>query len=276
MAQEVVLSRAANRMIGFGPTTVYFHGVSDETSWNINRKNPETFDPIEGVVPYGIRRVWMPIPSQANGVITKLWQMRPQFEATGRVEFMGKVNADGCPIPTGEAFAVCSADCATVVAYSKDHLVTLAAHAGRDSVLERSFIKTGNACRQNLGVLHSIVAAMWALGYDPREVFLGVFGGIRTNFLHPPDHAEYGGFNRRLISFCKRIDGAVLDDQTGDIDMYAVIAGVAVRIGILEKHIFFDDVDTGSDVDEHGNPLWASHRHGKPGMRNLCIVHNHG
>jgi len=267
----------------FGPTTVYTHGIGPNINWKLDRKSPNAFRNIVDVLPKNIDGLWMPIPTKANAKIAHMfdfefedWTMHSKEESDTAV--FGKCFADGTFFSDDHVFGMTTADCPVIVLYDNETGTVGAAHAGRDSVLDRYFIETEgkNSGREVFGIVNAMVEMAHSLYRVSLEnLCLGIFGGMRTNFHHDPHHFSYGSYNRKLVEYCGQFEGAVLDKGTGKIDMYAVIRGIAINLGVSSENIHFDSVDTGSQVDGNGEPLWASHRL-RPGARNLVLVHHHG
>lgn len=256
----------------FGPAIVAFHGIAGSVSnWKVDREDPESFEKIVNVLPRYVDSVRMPIPTDSNALIAHPDDFKRTFVVGEDVRISDGVKADGCIIPPYHSFGIVSADCATIVAHC-NAIFLIAAHAGRDSVIDRDAILGKPATRMRFGVVHAILS-MARRAVIPKEVLhIGVFGGIRSRLYHDPDHEAHGAYNRALVRYCSDFEGAVLDEKRGEIDMYAVIRGIAISLGIPAENIAFDDVDTGKEELVGGKRRFASHRHGTPGTRNLTLV----
>jgi len=256
----------------FGSATVAVHGIAGEvTNWKMDRDDPESFQHIADVTPDDIKTIRMPVPTKANAIIAEHTDFTRTIDAPRGVKVLDGIEADGCCIPPEHAFGIVSADCATIVVHNNARLL-IAAHAGRDSVVDRDFVSGKPTQRHHFGVVHSAISMASQAGIPLGNLCLGVFGGIRTRLYHDPQHPVYGEFNRKLIAYCSDFPGAVLNDNTGEIDMYAVIRGIAIRLGIPRGQIAFDDIDTGAGEMIDDKPRWASHRHGTKGTRNFMLV----
>ncbi|QSH39054.1 hypothetical protein JXR01_01945 [Candidatus Kaiserbacteria bacterium] len=270
-ASAVNRSRVETRTTGFGPAEIQLFSGAGDIDWSVDRSKLDTFDEILGVTPPNIQKLWMPRPTEANGELAPQGDFSPLFDGHEHPIIMGNCDADGCIVRHGDAFGLLSADCATLVAYADD--MVIAAHAGRDSVMDRTVIAGGDPSRDYSGILESIVVEFLDAGYRPQDVHLGIFGGIQSNFLHDPTHPEYGEYNRGLIHYAKQFEGALINEEIGDINMNALIRAKATQIyGINPDKIIDDGVDSGSDRDAHGNLLWASHRHAKNGHRERNFI----
>lgn len=266
---EDILSR---KVFGFGPARIAVHGIAGTVeNWRMTRSDPSTFQNIVRASPKHVTQLRMPIPSKANALIARKSDFARPFCVEDK-EVIGGVYADGCFIHPHQAFGIVSADCATIVIHDGSGEFLIAAHAGRDSVIDREAILTGVPSREHFGVVHTVVSCAKEIGIRVRSLHLGVFGGIRSNFLHNPQHSVHGPFNQAFIKWCRNAEGAVRNSRTGDIDMYCVIQSVAVQLGIPRSNIAFDDIDTGNGEVCGVTPRWASHRHGRPLTRNLALV----
>lgn len=262
---------SVKRMYAVGQATVKVHGRSRH--WSLDCTNPESIQPIVRELPKGVTRLWAPIPTHATGHVAPTQAFSAECTIAD-VRVMGKVHADGCVIPKGDAFAVLSADCHTLVAYDTDNTVLIAAHAARDSVLDRKLIENRLGSRTPPGIVDAVMDEMRERNISPEDVHMHLVCGIRSGFSHLPHHRKYGAYNRALIAFARQFD-AVVDEEDGAIDMVQLITGYAhSSYGVPRRNVSCDGIDTATDTDDNGKPLWASHRHGAPGERNLVIVHH--
>lgn len=260
---------------GFGPTRVAVHGTCNGVNWAVNRDEPESFYKIEDVVPTDVCSVRMPIPSNMNARMATSEEFESIFTSS-RATFYGGVYADGCCLPHRCALGITSADCPTIVMYGGTRFVA-AAHAARDSLINREWLMHGYpGARPAEGIIQNMLILARAAGIQPSDLSLGVFGGIREGFTHHPEHEIHGEYNRALIAYCRTFGmpskSAVRDASCGEIDLYRLIRGIAVREGISSQNIFFDEIDTRNDVTPLGEPRWASHSRDPSGKRNLVLV----
>jgi copper oxidase (laccase) domain-containing protein len=250
---------------GRGDIELFVFGRKDQIK--INRSNPESFRPIVEKLPEYVNRVWAPSPAQSNAAIVAHSDYR-EIANLDTIPVMGKVSADGVCINRSEAFAITSADCPTIIAYGrsvddKPHLY--AAHAGRDSLVDRTLLTKGSFGRKDFGIVFALIREMTARRVQKEDINIKVLCGIRSGFYHPPTHPTFGSYNKKLIDYCKKYPDAVRDEVSGEIDLYELIRGQAIAGGILWKNISFDRNDTGSQED------LASYRRNKE-ERNLVLV----
>ncbi len=237
----------------------------------IARHDPTSMWPIVEKVPDGINTLLLPNPTESNACILKLGESIPSDRITD-MSVHADMYADGAVIDKGEAFAITSADCPTIVVYGRDKagkLFVCAAHASRESLLDRESILHGYKFRADFSVVYSALNRLYEYGVCVDSVHMHIYCGIRSGFTHPQSGGNrYSLYNRNLINYCNSLSSnIVLDEDSGEIDLYALIRAQAVDMGVPEQSVIFDDMDTYTDS------LWASNRR-DPGTskRNLVIV----
>ena len=259
-----------------------FDGISSGgCDWTIDRNHQNGLDKIVDAVRAtfsstirGNKRVWMPIPTRANAQLA--FPSTFEIETTGSddVTILGKCFADGAIVPRGEIFGITSADCPTVIAWDRQRTHLWCFHAARDSLFDRKYILEGTKSREHCSVVAATVDAMQQQGVRSSDMYLHVCCGIRTGFLHPPSHVLYGTYNTALLEACEAY-GAITDYATSEIDLFLVIRGQAVELGVPASNISVDCIDTFRDTDGKGHFLWASSRCEKrKHLRNLVLVYH--
>lgn len=194
------------------------------------------------------------------------------------------VNADGCEIPQGKYMMLASADCPTIIARSRVSGKVVAAHAGRDCLVDRTHLETGTPSRPHESVVDGIMYKFleWNVRAQDLDVFItcGIGGGY---FYHRPTDQKYGATNRKLIAHFRRLgDYCVLaPDTLGGICLPAIIRAQFAKYGVLEDKIANDDIDTFGDIYvDTGEAIWHSSARGKTpaekAMRNLVVIYNRG
>ncbi|PCH91480.1 hypothetical protein COB18_03880 [Candidatus Kaiserbacteria bacterium] len=253
-----------------GYAVVRCFGIAGGKNWSIDRNDPKTFNAIFDAAPAGVSRIWMPIPSHSNAEIAKRGTFSIEFERGG-IPIMGKICGDGVQLFPGEAFAITSADCPTVVMYDRDKTQTVCFHASRESLIDKKYLLNQKPRRTPFSVVESALQVFTTNGIDCRDIRIHIFCGIRSGFIHPPNDPNHSKYNKALISWCKNY-GAVLDAQLGEIDLYAVIRAQAIERGVLDANIAYDGIDT-HEATHDGKFCWASNRRDLIKTRNLVLVH---
>ncbi|MBL4644638.1 MAG: laccase domain-containing protein [Candidatus Pacebacteria bacterium] len=260
-----------------GPALVGCFGILGGQDWKLDRTNPNGFDHILNVLPDEVQRLWMPVPTKADATIALSPEFKKEVQKDGKT-VMGKCFADGVFIPKGEAFAITSADCPTVAMYDRKERHMLCFHAGRDSLFDRSVLLSGisgTPSREHFSVVHNALSLFRELGVLPEDIFMNLFCGIRTGFQHQRHHFMYGEYNSSLLNWCRRYEGALVNENiTDEIDLHAIVRGQAIECGVPSQHIHFDGIDTYHDTWT-GRHLWASARSDpRKKKRNLVLVHH--
>ena len=273
MSQQTHLEIAAPTNTICGPARVQCLGIGDDHNWKIDRSNPSTFDPIVTLLKKGTKHLWMPRPTKANGRFVT----PPEFgiECTRHgVAVMGACDADGAFVPKGDAFAITSADCPTVVLWDANSTHVCCLHAARESLLDRALVEHNVPSRDYFSVVHDALFALRGQGIQLHDVRMHVFCGVRKGFRHPRNHPTHGAYNKKLLAWCEEnYAGSVTGEHKDEIDLYAVACAQAVEYGVPHTHVYFDTIDTFRDTTRDGLYQWASaldptRRH----KRNLVLV----
>ena len=280
MPQVVRLHEPLTSTTICGKASVDCYGIRGKKNWAIDRKQPETFNKIFSILPRGISRVWMPIPTNANAEIAPSFAFSEEISRFKTI-IMGKCFADGAVIQSGEAFAITSADCHTCVMWDrKNKDCTVCFHAARDSLFDRERLLNRRSSRKHDSVIDAALDIFRNRGILPRDIRIFTFCGIRTGFLHPANHPEYGKYNQRLLEECANYPFAIIDRRSGELDMHAVIAGQAIERGVPKSQIASDGIDTYREYTASGEFCWASARRSSDNkttlkQRNLVLVHRY-
>lgn len=178
------------------------------------------------------------------------------------------------PFESNDAFVVSAADCALIV--MKVSNVLYAAHAGRDSLIDRGLINTGKPSKEHPSIVDGLMAPLVEVPRDEFEVFIGFTISKGPHFEHPVDHPEFGADNLRLIeavaaNFPSHEDVKLGDSfwKRGQFDMKGLIMSQFKKWGVTKFET--DNVCTFSDKDKNNKHLWFSNRR-TPTLRNLFIV----
>lgn len=163
-----------------------------------------------------------------------------------------------------EAFFILSADCPTIVAAGK--YIAIAAHAGRDCLLDKQKIHTGKISRRNESVVDAIMEKYLMAGEFIKDLHVFITCGIKAeNFRHPVDHPHYGEKNKTLIKYLiAKYDNDCLKGrpEEGLISLEDLIKKQFILHGVPPENIATDGIDTYGD-NILGNHLWHSCARGK-------------
>lgn len=216
-----------------------------------------------------VTAVLAPSPMQFNGRVCAEEELTEAIKLPRGGLIKRGAFADGVELKPGQAFMMSSADCFLVVARSGKRVV--AAHAGRDSVLNRKLIESGDSPFKYKNVVASVVEKFPE--NESIEVFVGLGFG-NDGFAHPWDHRKHGAYNRLMTRFV--IDTYGKDcvagaPEEGRIKLGDIIVEDFVRWGVPRENITRDAVDTSADSHNGSGYTWHSHRRGDT-TRNLVIA----
>ncbi len=184
------------------------------------------------------------------------------------------VCADGLSgLSPSQGFVMSAADCALIVVRSDE--TTVAAHAGRDSVIDMLLMK-GEPGRASESVVHNICTlARENEDLENLKVWIGFSISAGRHFQHAVNSTAYP-HNKKLVEYISQKYGAECfkDDGQGGalgwLDLKELIRRQFIQCGIKEQDIELDSVCTRSDMRD-GKPVWYSNvRNGVE--RNLIAV----
>lgn len=255
-----------------------FKGI--DTSPDARETHSGIFDALASIE--GRHAYLAPSPILMNAEILK----EEEMWAGNRWNFSGKSlfrssEADGIQgITVRRGYAVSAADCALVVAKHGDLII--AAHAGRNSVIDMDYMK-GKPERRNESVVHSIRNAIGLTGRNFRDtrVWVGFSISPGPHFAHAIND-ERNPHNRKMVGEItkKYGPGCFLDDgqegALGWLDNKELIRRQFTTLGVREENIELDSVCTYSDKDVNGEPVWYSSKrqlvNEESQKRNLMVV----
>lgn len=236
----------------------------------------ETFNP--GIVGrlsvlmerHGIHRLYLPSPSRFNGLVTEADELKCRWP--GMPVYRGAF-VEGVTLgKIGEAVGIASGDCPTIIARNRSSLLTLSAHAGRESLYDLGEIRSGNPSRRFRSVVDAIVAALAPDGRGLEAIWAHVTCGIgREAFTHRTDDPVHGERNRLLLADLGARWGAHCVGGER-IDLYAVIAAQFRALGVPDERLSFRRDCTFVDMTPEGGHRWHSNRRAKDGKRNLVVA----
>ncbi len=235
---------------------------------------------------FNIRRIYAPRPVNMNSEVVDPQDLGVElvidykdFGDAGGLEtlLLRGVNADGIRLPEKSMFAVSSADCALIVVKWRNQM--WAAHAGRDSLMDRELIET-NGLRVGKyypSVVNSIMEEIPRKFSSETQVFMGCTISKGAHFEHPIDHPnpKYAEFNQKMINHIWKTYGQPVSSQDmsfwerGQIDMKWLMRRQFESYGVI--HFETDNICTYSEINPNDTFKWYSNRRDKI-MRNLFLV----
>ena len=148
----------------------------------------------------GVRAAYAPHVSSASARIVESRQLRECVPLGGDVRLYRQHNleADGVFLEEDETFVMSAAGCPVIIAAGGDHFV--AAHAARDSLIDRLFV-SGVRSRAFTSVVDCIVNRFRARGISPQDISMTMHFSIAPDrFEHSDAHPIHGAYNRALIT----------------------------------------------------------------------------
>lgn len=229
-------------------------------------------------VPTRVPTIYAPRPSEFNAKICRSDELRTVFatnhDSMVEADFPDNwdlavhrgVNADGCDVPRRSAFWLSSADCPCILAYAPRSGHLICAHAGRYSLVDRVWLKTGAASREHPSVVSAIVARFAKMGDKPGDITYFITCGISPkNFKHPADDPQQGESNARIIKWALSISWDCVhgDVRAGCLDLTQIIILQFASLGIPPTRGGSDWIDTYGDTDRQGQHKWWSYERAK-------------
>ncbi|MCK6462984.1 MAG: laccase domain-containing protein [Candidatus Pacebacteria bacterium] len=208
----------------------------------------------------GVTNIFAPSCEKFNAEVVWEKSFRQKIRFRGGLTIRKGVFADGVVLENRQdAFFVPSADCPTVVATGK--YIVIAAHAGRDCLLDKQKIHTGKRSRRNGSVVDAIMEKYIMAGEFIKDLRVFITCGIKAeNFRHPINHPQYGKKNEVLINHLLTEYGEDClkgNPEEGKISLDGLIKTQFLRHGVPPENLLADGIDTFSDniLDEH---VWHS------------------
>jgi len=176
-----------------------------------------------------------------------------------------RLPADGVFLDPEQGFVMSAAGCPIILASGGNYFI--AAHAGRDSLIERNTVSGEGPRREHQSVVDTIVDKFRHRGVSKRDIAMVMMFSIPAKaFEHRFDHPTYGEYNRRLDALVRtRWPGCMSDgDNSMFLSLERIFAEQAVQHGISKVSAIHSLAEF---------PRLAHTRDGKDtGRRNLIVV----
>lgn len=200
--------------------------------------------------------LWMPQVNGCNALVldTRCAKDAGQFSETTQPEetprIYGGAKADGLLLRKGSSAGFLTADCPTLVVMDVKKELLLAAHAGRDSLLDRGQIYSGEPTRENFSVIEGVMKVLRKYKVRAEDLFVGVYCGIGwQHFAHSFSKKGYKKKNRQLFSYLRKVYGPQCFKQVNQhalgIDLFEIIVAQLEAYGVKREQIHRDEADTG-------------------------------
>lgn len=216
----------------------------------------------------GTQTVYAPNVSMMSAAVVPSGElMTSQIRLNGASIYRNKdLPADGTFLGPEEAFVASAAGCPLIIANDKRYKNVVVAHAGRDSLVERSSVN-GKPSRKHVSVVYSIVEALKERGATVGEINMCMLYCIPAEvFEHRLDHPQYGSYNHALGKLVDTLWPGCTSKKDGSmfLDLESLFIAQALESGV--KHTWA--MNSLSDF-----PALAHTRDGKdPSRRNLFVI----
>jgi hypothetical protein len=168
-------------------------------------------------MPKNVRRIYAPTVDRMSGVLldperfTDLFPLafhqdvhRPGYQKNSNV----KEACDGTRIGLLEAFLMSAGGCPLIVLSGKTYRgedLCLAAHAGRDSLLDKKLLRTAIASRSHVSIVDAMVAYARKHLAEPKDLTLRSFFSIPWEvFPHDLQDPRYAQINQQRFIFLRQ------------------------------------------------------------------------
>lgn len=140
--------------------------------------------------------------------------------------------SDGLPLEPGDGVPMSTGGCQVLVASGgspSGKAVCLVAHAARDSLIDREFIRTGvlTPGREYVSIVEHMAAAARNLGVDPSYLDMKALFSLPAEvFAHPLKHEVFRDYNEKLVAYARELDETIVSER--DDVAYLDNAGLAL------------------------------------------------
>lgn len=231
----------------------------------------------QALVAVGASEVYATRPSTANAKIVERHVLNQNIYIGHGVTLKrnGKKPADGTMLERHHASAMTAGGCPRVVLVHGTKMVD--AHAGRDSLLERTDVLRGVRVRKRASVIDSMFEKLdIRCDADAAQVFAFVFYAIKPErFTHETTHHTHGAYNANLPTYITRrwrnSGGQMAFTKDGPViclDLPMLIRAQLVKLGVPESQI---DLSSAYAPDD----LLYDTRGENPAARNLVVISRH-
>lgn len=246
-----------------------------DESTNPKKTHGHIFQALIGIP--SLHNIYAPSPVTFNSAILPPERFRHPEKRV--ISFNGKhlyrgLEADGVSdLRINDGYVMSASDCALLVVMHRKKV--WAAHAGRNSLLDRRYIDVGIQSKLHHSVVDAIMEEIPEKSRSETKVFIGFTISKGSHFEYPIDHPTYGESNDNMLKWIAKEFSPESERgrfgldfwQRGQIDIKWLIAAQCKRYGIREENIHADELCTYSDSKD-GKHLWYSERRTK-GWRNL-------
>jgi hypothetical protein len=254
------------------------------SNWSLDQIGNSYFDQrLLDVIPEQVRTVYEPSAALMSGIILEPMWFTRAVQLSERVVLRrpaydkgNPIECEGTALEVGEAFATGAGGCAIIGVSSTRHdkPMLLMAHAGRDSLIDRSVVEGNGPSRPYFSEIDQLVVyAKVHYELEPEELILRSFFALPWRaYPHDPEYPVHGPFFQRLVDMLRNEHGGMYRDAVmndGDIpyiSLSTLIECQALWRGIrVERPICTLPMDGPYAYTRHTDPHLAGR------MRNLVL-----
>lgn len=237
--------------------------------------NPGIVSRLSGVAEaFRLNRLYLPSPHRFNGEVAGPDDFR---QAWPKTRLRRGASVEGSTMEKiGEAVGIASSDCPTIIARNRISLLTVSAHAGRESLYDKEALFNGARPRRHESVVDAIMEKLAPGSRGAEDVTVFIACGIKAWwFGHRWDDPVHGENNRRL---CEHLDArwGPKCALSGFIALDEVISAQFRAHGVRPDKISVSEACTYHDKDAKGASRWHSHRRDGQGGRNFVLAVRRG
>ncbi len=172
-----------------------------------------------------------------------------------------------------------TADCAVIVLHDSKTGKTIASHAGRDSLVDRTHVETGEPGRNRSSVIDSMLHELYTV--NKKDIRAFICGAIKAHPHYLNTSLSPNIFNFKLLKFLEETTPNVksFSGDTMFLSILSLIEEQLIARGISSDNIGTDCSDVVNDVDASGEHTWWSHtrwlsnvRIGPDGRNGILVV----
>ncbi len=183
--------------------------------------------------------------------------------------------ADGVVIPRGQMALFQTRDCPTIIVHNKFTSEVVGARAGRDSLIDRGLITSGNPSRLFASVVEAIVDRLMQHGSRPSD--LEVFSCIAigpTYFRHQTNDPVHGRFNQMMNRYIADHFGSncFVDENLniGALKLHRLIGSQFQKLGVPPDNIRNDNRRV--NTYHHSDDYFSRRRKDEGGSNTILVI----
>jgi hypothetical protein len=218
-----------------------------------------------------IYKAYAPNVAPASAEITSTCLLQEINLGDGRFLYRNHdIPADGIFLRKGAAFMMSSAGCPVIIATAHDQMAI--AHAGRDSLIDRDAVLTGEPMRIFFGAVYSLTATFAGKNISPEAITMSMhFALPAESFEHSFEHPLHGEYNRRLAELLEEQWPSAIARKNHKgilLDLGSLFKEQALNAGVSEAKV----MDSLAELPYLTHTRDGRDPSGERKLRNLIVV----